>query len=129
MNSNSERPSKACLKCGYILDGLAENRCPECGHPFNPVDSSTFDTPSLARIRASSGAGLRVRLYLALCLLCCGLITTLSKPQSLEDHMIRSLAFSLGLYCSFVPVWHRSKLEPAERIFSFVLFLLLLVLT
>ena len=31
-----------CLKCGYILDGLPEARCPECGTAFNPFDPSTF---------------------------------------------------------------------------------------
>lgn len=26
-----------CRACGYILLGLDEPRCPECGHPFNPA--------------------------------------------------------------------------------------------
>jgi hypothetical protein len=34
---------KRCLDCGYILDGLPENRCPECGKPFDPNDARTFD--------------------------------------------------------------------------------------
>jgi hypothetical protein len=25
-----------CLWCGYNLRGIAENRCPECGKPFDP---------------------------------------------------------------------------------------------
>jgi hypothetical protein len=28
---------KRCLGCGYILDGLPEPRCPECGRVFDPV--------------------------------------------------------------------------------------------
>ncbi len=33
---------KRCLNCGYILDGLPENRCPECGRPFDPEDPDSF---------------------------------------------------------------------------------------
>jgi hypothetical protein len=27
-----------CLQCGYDLRGLTENRCPECGTPFDPTE-------------------------------------------------------------------------------------------
>lgn len=30
-----------CRKCGYLLRGLTENRCPECGRPFDPTDLGT----------------------------------------------------------------------------------------
>ena len=51
----SDRPSadispRTCLGCGYILDGLPENRCPECGQPFSPDNPDTF-----------SGGGLKQR--------------------------------------------------------------------
>ena len=36
--------SKRCLKCAYVLDALKSRKCPECGHPFDPVDPSTFST-------------------------------------------------------------------------------------
>ena len=26
-----------CTRCGYLLTGLAEPRCPECGTPFDPA--------------------------------------------------------------------------------------------
>jgi hypothetical protein len=38
----AEPDHKRCLGCGYILDGLPEPRCPECGRGFDPLDSSTF---------------------------------------------------------------------------------------
>lgn len=31
-----------CLNCGYDLRGLSENRCPECGRPFEPNDPRTY---------------------------------------------------------------------------------------
>jgi hypothetical protein len=27
-----------CVRCGYMLRGLPEARCPECGAAFNPAD-------------------------------------------------------------------------------------------
>src|SRR5690349_5138599 len=35
-----------CERCDYLLIGLGENRCPECGHPFDPADPGTFHTTS-----------------------------------------------------------------------------------
>ena len=34
--------SKYCLGCGYCLDHLESNECPECGRAFDPEDASTF---------------------------------------------------------------------------------------
>ncbi len=33
-----------CLTCSYILKGLAEHRCPECGRTFDPGDPTTYVT-------------------------------------------------------------------------------------
>jgi rRNA maturation endonuclease Nob1 len=30
-----------CDQCGYLLIGLPENRCPECGMPFDPSKKDT----------------------------------------------------------------------------------------
>ncbi|UCE60974.1 MAG: hypothetical protein JSU63_04325 [Phycisphaerales bacterium] len=35
----------ACLKCGYLLRGLPEPRCPECSRSFDPNDPKTYVTP------------------------------------------------------------------------------------
>jgi Leucine-rich repeat (LRR) protein len=35
-------PTIWCQKCGYVLDGLSENRCPECGREFDPAKRRTF---------------------------------------------------------------------------------------
>jgi hypothetical protein len=35
-------PSMYCRHCGYALVGLSQNRCPECGRPFDPSNPRTF---------------------------------------------------------------------------------------
>jgi hypothetical protein len=42
---------KRCLACGYILDGLPEPRCPECGRAFDPARPETYQS------RCKSGRG------------------------------------------------------------------------
>ena len=41
----SDDITKICIRCSYVLDNLPEPRCPECGAPFDPADSGTFDRP------------------------------------------------------------------------------------
>jgi hypothetical protein len=36
-----ERGIHTCVKCGYLLRGLSEPRCPECGTPFDPNGEAT----------------------------------------------------------------------------------------
>ncbi len=31
-----------CLHCNYLLKGLPENKCPECGHTFDPANTDSF---------------------------------------------------------------------------------------
>ncbi len=33
-----------CLGCGYVLEGLPEPRCPECGRPFDLNNPATYNT-------------------------------------------------------------------------------------
>ncbi len=39
-------PDARCYKCNYLLHGLTEPRCPECGLPFDPTDPLTYLDPS-----------------------------------------------------------------------------------
>lgn len=41
-----------CLQCGYSLRGLPENRCPECGTPFDPADFADTFVPLWPRLLA-----------------------------------------------------------------------------
>lgn len=36
-----------CLTCGYVLLGLPEGRCPECGRDFDPNNPATYSTRPL----------------------------------------------------------------------------------
>jgi hypothetical protein len=38
----AEPDHKRCLGCGYILDGLPEPRCPECGRGFDLANTETY---------------------------------------------------------------------------------------
>ena len=42
MSNGPHRGHKICLGCGYILDLLPGNRCPECGRFFDPDDVQSF---------------------------------------------------------------------------------------
>ena len=42
MSSERQSDHKSCLGCGYVLDYLPENRCPECGRFFDPDDVLSF---------------------------------------------------------------------------------------
>ena len=41
--------SAQCRECGYLLRGLPEPRCPECGRPFDPHDPTTYRDPTRPR--------------------------------------------------------------------------------
>jgi len=41
-----------CKHCRYRLDGLADNRCPECGEAFDPGDPDLYDLIRTRRVIA-----------------------------------------------------------------------------
>ena len=45
-NELDDEPRTRCAKCGYLLCGLPEPRCPECGTPFEPDKTDTNIPPS-----------------------------------------------------------------------------------
>lgn len=51
LRSGGSQPTKHCLGCSYVLDGLPQPRCPECGRPFDPDDPATFRHPGQVRNR------------------------------------------------------------------------------
>lgn len=49
------RAEGKCVKCAYLLQGLTEPRCPECGTPFNPADLEGVSAPP-AEVEDHQGA-------------------------------------------------------------------------
>ena len=43
---DADDTTMVCIECAYPLNGLSEDRCPECGLRFDPSDASTFAPPA-----------------------------------------------------------------------------------
>ncbi len=41
-DAQTVRATRYCRECGYVLDGLSEMRCPECGRGFDPDNPATY---------------------------------------------------------------------------------------
>jgi hypothetical protein len=78
MNAEGPKPSRPtmwCKTCGYALDGLGEERCPECGRAFDPDNKRSYLSRPyrvgraftlvalISLIVAVLGAGLWIRSY------------------------------------------------------------------
>ena len=61
-------PPRHCLRCGYALTALPEDRCPECGLPFNPQNPRTFLTSRAPVLRRCLGPPTWFELILAVAL-------------------------------------------------------------
>lgn len=61
--------SARCISCGYLLRGLPEPRCPECGRGFNPNDPTTMKIPGLRQRRARTFGGEMIKAAVAAALL------------------------------------------------------------
>ncbi len=45
------KPTMYCRKCWYVLDGLTEHRCPECGRVFDSAKRRTYRTKPRGYLR------------------------------------------------------------------------------
>jgi hypothetical protein len=57
--------SMRCRSCGYVLDQLTSNQCPECGEAFDPDDPQTFQWYPKPRSRPAGwkSPGLLIAIY------------------------------------------------------------------
>ena len=90
-----------CTKCGYLLIGLMENRCPECGEQFDPTQKDT--APALAGNWVMADApGRQMRMILALASFCrdrylCGCSSNRKSKGREKMHQDNSGGGKLGV--------------------------------
>ncbi len=127
------KPTMHCRQCQYVLDGLPENRRPECGTAFDPANPSTFFRASdLADGLWQGGkptVALRIQLYLAVFLFGCGLLTTVPRPQGYYEYLVRRLTLPRALILCVKPFSTRWSLSVTEHLLCSLLLLLLVTLT
>ncbi|MEX2216136.1 MAG: hypothetical protein WD768_18640 [Phycisphaeraceae bacterium] len=107
--------TRYCLKCDYPLDGLMENRCPECGQTFAPDDPLSFRAYSIAK--HGKGASFTPWVLLAL-LLTFGLMTIRPSAGSFDWFywLIVSLAAVIVVFVAGgIPVQRRQTRITAAR--------------
>ena len=77
-------PTRHCLGCDYALDGLSEERCPECGRTFDHQDPRTFARDDGTGVPLRSG-----KRYLILSLVGLVLILSIWPVTSILNNMMR----------------------------------------
>ena len=86
---------KRCLDCGYILDGLPDPRCPECGRGFDP------DKPATYVVKPKCGAPYLIAAVSAVCGLvaacCLAAFVLRSLLSSLTPVAVRVSVYSVFL--------------------------------
>ena|GEM_PF-1851857 len=58
-----EETTAYCLECGYVLRGLPDQRCPECGRDFDPAQPDTYTTTPRPTRTVPFGLALAVAVY------------------------------------------------------------------
>lgn len=97
-------PPKRCLQCGYILEGLPEPRCPECGRRFDPCDRRTYCFRSISGTRY-----LAVSLCALLCIVGPAILCNFSATGGPSIWAVTSLGGVLtlgGLVASALVFWN-----------------------
>ena len=87
-----------CRSCQYDLNGLGTGRCPECGHPFDPADPTTFETRRRG-LQAILGVGLALAIGIAVIL---GFWVSLMPDYGYSRHAAFLTIFGIGLLAGVV---------------------------
>ena len=86
-------PTMWCHACEYPLDGLSEQRCPECGRPFDPLEKRTY---------RSKPPGSRRALFVWLVPAMWVPVTVLSFFHSGDEHALFGLGAIAGTWIGFL---------------------------
>ena len=92
---------KRCLGCGYILDGLPEPRCPECGRGFDPKDDTTYF------VGLRSGRSFLVCAIVAATVIAAVFVSSLFERLSRTGDVVNMPSSKQVLWdlCAVIPAW------------------------
>ena len=77
-------PAGMCSCCGYDLQGLPEQRCPECGQPFDPMSVAIRQERDRSRFPIHAGLAILAHIPLALGGLVCCLPADIGRSEIIE---------------------------------------------
>ncbi len=78
-----------CVRCGYLLTGLISRVCPECGEPFDPLETYQANIKSTWEFHFEYRCSRRTYVLLALALL-----------PAISGLVTMGILFGFGLYAS-----------------------------
>ena len=107
--------SKHCLDCGYIIDHLPENRCPECGRRFDLTDSGSYSVHI-----AASGIWNSGRTYLLLSI-AGGLLSWRALHEVPWVLLVGLLIQGFVLSAGSIVLWRRRSRYPSLIVLAFFL--------
>lgn len=94
-----------CRRCGYMLHGLVDHRCPECGTTFDPADAGSYRTSPLP-----GSAGIWIGwLNLALCAVFIVALPVLLGKAALFLGWVVCSGWSILPYVLLAYLAHRSR--------------------
>lgn len=123
-------PFKRCLSCDYILDGLPEPRCPECGRPFDPNDCSTYAMQGHPSVKSSVTSYLIAASSLGIFILLPPILvstTSLQWGDTFTSFILMSLLAHMAELIIFILAVVRALSTYRVRRFSFTLLLVLVI--
>ena len=103
--------SAICATCKYSLRGLSNNRCPECGNPFDPDDPRSYSTPSCWWQRRGRVLGVLAITYLLFSFFfpgfgviarCAGPLPLLLHSSSIYWYGMHWIIVSVGLILAYL---------------------------
>lgn len=107
-----------CLECGYALDRLPSNRCPECGREFDPRDAASYWNTDGPKYAALSPKQL---LILTLLTLAMDLVACLAVPHH-DLFLVMGFWGTIILHVSLGSFVITAAIEDRDKRWSLIVF-------